>query len=198
MEEIKTNSLGQWRLVKSAKPKFDPRSEWTSSGGQARSSWVSDATDPEEARQAKASIPKMEGPARIRAISKLTAATQHRRNPNTGKLEFLLHRGMSTGEAGANVKQSNTQYPEGTQTSWTPKLEIAHRQAYYEEPRGKVVSAWVPEDALHSSMRQYSGPTSRMRALTSKEDEWIVNHLSTPHELHQITDAQNPRKISKP
>ncbi len=197
MEYLKTNKLGQWELIKSERPRFDPRSEWSSPSGEDRSTWLSDTSSPHEAEQAKQRIPRMEGEARNRALSKLTGSTEHRRNPASGKVEFLLHRGMSTGEAEKTTKDGNSLYSHGSRTSWTPNLDVAHRQAFYEEPRGKVVSAWVPEEALHTSMRQFSGPTSEIKALTRKEDEWIVSHGHSPHEVHQVSDAINPRKLPK-
>lgn len=195
MERLNINSLGQWSLEKTSKPKFDPRETWTSSAGRAMADWVSDESEPSAAAAAKASIPKMEGAARTRALSKLTASTQYRKNPNTGKLEFLLHRGMSTGEASTHIKEDSVAHPGETKTSWTPNIKVAHRQAYYEEPRGKVVSAWVPEEALHSSMRQYSGSTERHKVLARQEDEWIVNHPNSGMKLHNIINAIRPKDI---
>lgn len=195
MEKLNINHHGQWSLEKTSKPKFDPRETWSSPAGKAMADWVSDESDPASASAAKAKIPRMEGPARIRAISKLAASTQYRRNPDTGKLEFLLHRGMSNGEADTHVKDDVVAHPADTKTSWTPNIKVAHRQAYYEEPRGKVVSAWVPEDVLHSSMRQFSGPTDRHKALAREEDEWIVKHPSSGMLTHNIVEAVRPKDL---
>lgn len=195
MEKLSINRHGQWSLEKANKPKFDPRETWSSSAGKAIADWVSDESDPTAASAAKAQIPRMEGPARTRAISKLTASTEHRRNPNTGKLEFLLHRGMSMNEADTHIKGDLAAHPAGTRTSWTPNAKVAHRQAYYEEPRGQVVSAWVPEDALHSSMRQFSGPTKRHKALARQEDEWIVQHPTSGVVVKDLTAAIRPKDL---
>jgi hypothetical protein len=195
MERLNINRYGQWSLEKANKLKFDPRETWHSPAGKAMADWVSDESEPLAAATAKAQIPRMEGAARTRALSKLTAATQHRRNPNTGKLEFLLHRGMSTDEADTHIKDGSVAHPSGTRTSWTPNAKVAHRQAYYEEPKGKVISAWVPEDALHSSIRQYSGSTERHKILARQEDEWIVHHGSSGMALHGIVDGVRPKDL---
>ena len=195
MDKISYNQHGQWTLIKSAKPRFDPKSEWGSEAGKARSTWTADDTEPDAASAAKYSIPKMTGTARVRALSKLTGSTEHRRNPNTGKVEFLLHRGMSNDEASQNIANNSASYPHKTRTSWTPNASVAHRQAYYEEPRGKVVSAWIPEEHLHSSMRQYGSEDPNVRKLTSHEDEWIVEHPKSSIEVHGISDAVKPKKI---
>lgn len=194
METIHFNNLGQWTLHKS-KDRFDPTAEYDTPAGRARKDWTTNP-DPKVARDAKYKIPYMTGDARRRALSKLTASTEYRKNQDTGENEFLLHRGMSGQELGQHhdIDNSQVNYPEDTRTSWTTNKKVAHRQAHYEDVPGKVVSAWVPESSLISSLRQYGGPTDYDKKLTSTEDEWIVGH-DKPFEHHSINNSVNPRTI---
>ena len=195
MENVTFNNLGQWYLHKKRKEKFDPTAEYDTPAGKARKDWTTNP-DPDKAREAKNNIPRMEGDAKYRAISKLTASTEFRKNPETGDHEFLLHRGMSNAELDQHhdVNNSKVSYPKDVRTSWTTNKKIAHRQAYYEDEPGKVVSAWVPSKQLISSMKQYGGPTDYDKKLTNTEDEWIVNH-DNPFDHHEVNQSVNPRTI---
>jgi hypothetical protein len=184
--QIKKHDTGQWSLEKK-KPSFNPRAEQESDAGELRDQWVN--FDNEEARN---KIPRMEGAARVRSMSKLAGTTDYRRNPETNEVEFLMHRGMSTGELDTNHNQEggHTNYRPGTINGWTPNKSVAHDFGVYGhdgEP-GYVASAWVPESQLHSSMRQYGGKNKITQSMTRDEDEWLIDH-SAPMNHHEVIPA---------
>jgi hypothetical protein len=173
--------------------RFKPTKEWNTPAGIAREAWVYDASSPIEANNAKYSIPKMEGAPRIRAISSLSSISLYRRINNS--IHFLLYRGMSINEASLNITNNFTFYPLNTLLSFSPIPKVAHRQAYYEEPKGIVIAAWIPISSLYSSLKQYSSPIPRIRKLLKQEDEWLVLH-SSPIEVYTIIPAISPRKLT--
>ena len=107
----------------------------------------------------------MSGPARFRALHKLSAQTKTRVGQD-GKREFLLHRGVDPDAEAAEVldPKAGTVTHE-TVSSWTPHYEIAHqfaRDYAHNAPKkeGKgyrptVLSAWVHEDSVHNVPRQW-------------------------------------------
>jgi 8-oxo-dGTP pyrophosphatase MutT (NUDIX family) len=142
--------------------------------------------------------------ARSRALLKLHARTQVRKNPKSGEKEFLLHRGMNSMEHDSILSAGGT----SDKTSWTPDLKIAQSFADdysdtdpemiadYEKEYGKklspnfpkVVSAWIPEKQIHNF------PVYNLRNasdVATNEQEIIVH----PHSLNFHTPP--PLKIVK-
>lgn len=131
---------------------------------------------------------------------KLSSQTKVRRAKD-GKREFLLHRGMSSGEY--DKSGGGTTHP--THTSWTPKLGIAHSRAEdpsHPEP-GRVASAWVHERNIHHVPNQLgdvgTGPLGG-KPFRGKNDfraeyEVIVgpNHNSTPASRGDIDTETDSR-----
>lgn len=183
MEKLRFHINGQWSLEK-AVPKFDPKKEWGSTADAARREWAHKGRGREK-------IPRMEGDVRTRAVAKLSGRTQWRRGKDG--LEFLLHRGMSSEELRDNHKDDTVRYNEDSKTSWTPNEKLAHRFAHTEMGnKGKVVSAWVPQEHLHSSMRQYGAGDPEM---LREEDEWIVSH-EKPFDHHSVSEPKHPREFN--
>ena len=184
-ETVKLSKNGQWSLEKK-KPSFNPREARLEDGAEMRDGWTTG-----ESEHSRQNMPRMEGSARQRAISKLTGSTKYRRNPETNALEFLMHRGMSQKELDANHRDGSTRYLESDKNGWTPKINVAHDFGVHGHEGGKnghVVSAWIPESQLHSSMRQYGGKSTADQNLVSSEDEWIVDH-SKPFSHHGVVPA---------
>jgi GNAT superfamily N-acetyltransferase len=98
-------------------------------------------------------IPRLEGPARERALHRLHGATQVRRNAQ-GEREFLLHRGLGARELAAGRKRgsSDTHFRSEHHTSWSPHEDVAHSFAedkHIPENLHYIVSAWVKESDIH-------------------------------------------------
>jgi len=149
-------------------------------------------------QEARDAIPKMEGAARTRAISRLAGDTQYRRNPHTNQVEFLMHRGVSADELSDNhnLKSNKTNYNIDDKNGWTPKIHIAHDfgiHGHDDGQKGHVVSAWVPEDFLHSSLRQYGSDDPDTQKMLSDEDEWIIHHKEPMH--HESVVPADKNKI---
>ncbi len=126
----------------------------------------------------RAAVPYMQGPARVRALHTLSAKTAARINPETGRREFLLHRGVSPEEHRFMTERGGpgaVDHP-AELSSWTPRWSTAKNFAgqYSEGYREHVVSAWVPEDAIHSVPKQYGD-------------------LDTPSDLYQEEDQVKPK-----
>lgn len=188
-EAVSLNKNGQWSIetLEKKKPAFNPREEQGTAASELRDRWVN--FDDDSARQ---KIPRMEGSARTRSMSKLAGGTDYRRNPETNEVEFLMHRGMSSGELDNhhNKDKGHTNYRSDSINGWTPSKSVAHDFGTYGgdgEP-GHVASAWVPESQLHSSMRQYGGKDSDTQKMTRDEDEWLVNHKN-PMQHHEVVLA---------
>jgi len=119
-------------------------------------------------------LPRLEGPARQRALLKLHSQTESRRNPTTGEREFLLHRGQTMrdiNEGGLHGLSSFTPDPRRAimfndeavsaikhdPESFLPHGHplIARKKAGtttdkdFENEFGKIYSAWVPESQIH-------------------------------------------------
>jgi len=189
-EAVLMNKHGQWAIepLEKKKPAFNPRKEQESDAAELRDRWIN--FDDGEARQ---KIPRMEGSARTRSMSKLAGSTDYRRNHETNEVEFLMHRGMSQGEHDThhNHDKGHTNYKEDTINGWTPNKSVAHDFGVHggePDEKGHVASAWVPESQLHSSMKQYGGKDPSTQKMTRDEDEWLVNHES-PMQHHEIAPA---------
>lgn len=90
-------------------------------------------------------MPEMDPHAKMRALNKLSAKTKVRKNPKTGKREFLLHRGMGQDEYRASRPNKKViSNPE--RTSWTPYPKEA--KEFAGKYSGPHVSAWIGEDNI--------------------------------------------------
>lgn len=150
--------------------------------------WFDDAGNGREA------LPEMDTNTRFRALHHLHGATTVRRNPQTQEREFLLHRGVRTGEVdlSSNVIQS------AQKSSWTPKLDIAQG---FGRHRGGTVSAWVPESAISLVPKQLgrvrtfdpiSGKDRPGRFEMAPEYEVITHPGSFP--IHSFAKAEDLNK----
>lgn len=163
------------RLAKGSARKLAPYNP--KPGNSTSKEWVREVSNREN-------LPRHEGPVRFRAINRLFAQTQHRRNPNTGDLEFLLHRGMSVVEHGAHHAGKIDK-----KTSWSTRPDIAHNFAVdysddeYDQD-GSVVSAWIPAKQMHhfAFMEGHDPDVREMR----DEGEVIVN----PHNIYDNIHAE--------
>ena len=189
-EAVSLNKHGQWSLnepLEKKKPAFNPRKEQESDAAGLRDKWIN--FDDDSARQ---KMPRMEGSARTRSMSKLAGSTDYRRNSETNEVEFLMHRGMSQGEHDNhhNHETGHTDYGKDAINGWTPNKSVAHDFGMYggDGEAGHVASAWVPESQLHSSMRQYGGKDSITQKMTRDEDEWLISH-NNPIQHHEVVPA---------
>lgn len=188
-EAVSMNKHGQWSIepLEKKKPAFNPRGEQETAAAELRDRWIN--FDDGEARQ---KIPRMEGSARTRSMSKLAGSTDYRRNPESNEVEFLMHRGMSSGELDMhhNKDKGHTNYKKDTINGWTPNKSVAHDFGVHggDGDPGHVTSAWVPESQLHSSMRQYGGKDDMTQKMTHDEDEWLVSH-NNPMQHHEVNPA---------
>jgi hypothetical protein len=135
-------------------------------------------------------IPRQEGNVRQRGFHKLHGLTDVKTHPETGERMLLLHRGMGEDEFGGLMDSGfDKQYT----SSWTPKLSIAQEQA--DNNKGLVLSSWIPESQIQSSLSAY-GETEESRSkfidpessMTQEEHEIIVN----PHQLDIHDEFQKP------
>lgn len=135
-------------------------------------------------------IPRQEGNVRQRGLHKLHGLTDVKTHPETGERMFLLHRGMGEDEFGGLMDSGfDKQYT----SSWTPKLNIAQEQA--DNNKGLVLSSWIPESQIQSSLPAY-GESEESRSkfidpessMTQEEHEIIVN----PHQLDIHDEFQKP------
>lgn len=104
-------------------------------------------------------IPSMYGHQRTRALNKIFAQTEQRRNPKTQKIEVKLYRGMHTDEAAGAISKDGKTINHTKSSSWSTEPHFpasaafdASEDAYYNakddkrpgEGGGKLISAWVP------------------------------------------------------
>jgi hypothetical protein len=149
-------------------------------------------------------IPRLEENGRQRALNKLARLTEVRRDPETGKRLFLLHRGMSSVEKG-NSLQGN-KHIEMDRKSWTPRHAIAHsfsRRYNEENSNHKPVSAWIHEDDIHSYLPQvgevadkviFGGTQIKFPNSLAGEHEVIVDH--TRHALIASDFLVSPKDVN--
>lgn len=150
-----------------------------------------------ESASARENIPEMDPNAKGRALHKLHAKTQVRKNPNTNQREFLLHRAMSGQEFLNNSTNGNMNHEYGM-SSWTPHFEAAN--AHAEANNNKhVVSAWVPESHIHYVVPQI-GEQHTKRPFTSSSYAWEHEVIVKPHhnsQIHQDEVRKSERDILK-
>lgn len=149
-------------------------------------------TDWQKNRGDRNSIPKLDENGRQRALMRLGRLTEVRRDPETGKRLFLLHRGMGEEERGSSIGQGHHMQLE--RKSWTPRKSIADSfarryseesgQKIHDAKKSKAVSAWIHEDDIHSYLPQ-TGSVGDKASFNSQikfpndymaEHEVIVDH----------------------
>lgn len=184
MEKLSFSPLGQWTLHKS----------WTTQQKhQMVFGWGENGD-----RESLDETPPAEGPLREKMLQHLQSSTSHRVN-NKGEREYLLHRASATKDDRHNKER----------TSWTTNHNFALQWASIQRPSPsfdtpeeleemqkygkdwKVMSAWVPEQYIHSFL-----PTVQQEMDTDKahESEAIV----MPHDVkvhRQVQGAELNRKI---
>lgn len=126
-------------------------------------------------------LPRHEDSIRTRGIAKLFGATSHRRNPKTGELEFLLHRGASNEELENHLNNTAGEQ----RTSWTPDVRVAKNFATHY--KGKVLSAWIPEKHIHN-LPYMEGHDRNPNFICMREElEVVVN----PHDIRENIEDYN-------
>jgi hypothetical protein len=172
-ESLTFNNCGQWELHKSE-------------------DWMvhSDFEDRDE-------MPEMKGNSRDAALKDLKAKTKTRMNKETGKAEFLLHRGVGEQEAWAHDDNSIDDV-----TSWTPHHHIAHEfSRHYNNTdapsthKDRTMSAWVPEDQVHSipihGMNPYHDFYDKLRT----EHEVVVKPHKFSYASNKERDAAHAASV---
>lgn len=142
-----------------------------------------------ELQSVRDALEPMDGALRMRALHRLHARTQTRRNPHTGEREFLLHRGMSNKEL---RRWNNGAVAPYDKTSWTPDPDIAEGFARqygddYDEDHN-LVTSWVPESAIHAIPR-HTGSGKKGPHYWESEYEVLVkpfqfNRQMSPQKMH--------------
>lgn len=163
-ESLTFNNLGQWDLQKS--------DDWMVHG---------DFSD-------RDFMPKMKGEHRDAALADLKSKTQVRQNKDTGKTEYLLHRGVGEQEAWAHDDNDISD-----NTSWTPHHHVAHdfsrkynssdsRKAHQD----RTLSAWVPEEHIHAIPAHNLDPKHDFYDKLKGEHEVVVS----PHSFNYATPTE--------
>lgn len=161
------------------------------------------------AREQRSALPEIKGNERIRALHKLSAQTKTRRNPTTGEREFLLHRGASGDELKSWVKHGYVLHDK--HTSWTPHLGTAqHFSMHYSKPfpdsmtdeghKENVVSAWIPESAVHHIPMQFGTIHGRGPNRFAHEYEVVIkpNHgsqIAHPDDLNDVSNKTLAERV---
>jgi len=176
-EFLKFNKSGQWSLEKGAMRRLAPMTPSAVSSYGRQLPIVQDWTmrnkgNVRREQIKREQIPKLEGPARIRGLHKLSSMTQSRINPNTKEREFLLHRGASQDEINAHKVGKID-----TRTSWSPLKDTA--EDFAEGHNGSIMSAWIPEKYVHH-IPNAIGHDKTPHEQFKNEHEVIVS----PHELN--------------
>ena len=176
---------------------FDPNEDVTHASRHSTQQWQF-----ERDQRHRALIPRMEGAARSRALHKLSGATKTKLEG--GKRLFLLHRGMGLEEHNTTVYAAPgfkggaamaQRVSPASPTSWTPREDLANNFANpYTHKPGKMVSAWVHEDDIHSIPKQFGDPMSvptKSKNFLHNEHEVIVRpkHGSV---VEQVKDPIRP------
>jgi hypothetical protein len=163
-ESLTFNRLGQWDLQKS--------DDWMVHGDYEDRDFM----------------PKMKGEDRTKALENLKSETQHRTNKNTGKTEYLLHRGVGEQEAWAHDDGDIDD-----NTSWTPHHHVAHEfSRHYNSTDGakqhkeRTLSAWVPEEHIHAVPAHNIDPNHEFHDKLKSEHEVVV----APHKFNYATPEE--------
>ncbi len=146
-------------------------------------------------------IHPMVGPERQRALMRLAASTQTRRGPD-GKVHFLLHRGMGEDERQA-ISKTPGKITHDDFSSWTPHPPVARKFARDYAEGGstpEVVSAWIPEDAIHSVPSMY-GEMSEYPDRDEQPKGQGPNKYRNEHEIvvapHSSDETPTPQSSTK-
>lgn len=96
---------------------------------------------------------------KMRGVLKAASRTKYRRNPETGEMELMLHRGMGSSEIQDRLAKQGKFIVDESMASMTPKREIADMFASgYSKPemygRGVAIAAWVPSSKIRAVPRQ--------------------------------------------
>ncbi len=197
-EYLKFAKNGQWVLEKGSRQRqmpFNPTKALSEPEKASIANWQHGALTGEkdvfgnpvkdQSAKYREEIPYMAPEVRKRALHKLTAKTKSRKNPETGDLEFLLHRGMSGKEKKKVVFADEVSHP--VRSSWTSDYDLAHHFATeaYGYSRGPV-SAWIPAKHIVSIPNQY-GNTPDTHLATSHPElapkKIGKNHFNNEHEV---------------
>jgi len=127
-------------------------------------------------------LPRMEGAARLRALSWISKNTQHRMNPTTNQREYLLHRGIGPKERKAIGSGNSVTHEKSS--SWTPFAHVAERFGSKDRHRGGTLSAWVSENAIHTVPHQFGdvwggGERQGPNAFANEGEVVVAPHTST-------------------
>jgi 8-oxo-dGTP pyrophosphatase MutT (NUDIX family)/ribosomal protein S18 acetylase RimI-like enzyme len=163
-------------MEKSKLPKFDAR-KVPAEHRRAATNWVL-----HDRGATRETLPRLEGPARERALHKLGAATKTRFNPTTREREFLLHRGVSKEEAQSALQGQHVRHDK--MTSWTPDGATAAAFAKdYGESMGRgrkrqthKLSAWISESRIHHipSQMGYVKRTGAMASMPNRDEREVI------------------------
>ncbi len=124
---------------------------------------------------ARDAIPRLEGPARDRALHKLHAAASAVRRGPSGEREFLLHRTMGDNEAIAT--QKNGKITHDRNSSWTPDATALSGII-----GNHTVSAWIPESKIVTIPKQL-GRMNLWDGIRAKVLPGGSNEYSHEHEV---------------
>lgn len=154
---------------------------------------------PDHARPQRENVPYMQGPARARALIKLAAATQTRRG-SAGDVQYLLHRGMGRLEHESVLREPGFAQHEKDRSSWTPHHKIAKDFSLdynpYNRGTASVVSAWIPEGAIHSVPSQLGRlETGGARDYDTNDKIRGANNYADEHE---VVVAPHRSELAKP
>jgi len=170
-----------------ALPSYDPFQDLSPQGEQAVARWQV-ASDPDYQRRfredpTRENIPRMEGPARVRGLHKLSGKTQVKVHPD-GTRSFLMHRAMSPAEAQSAVGPAHVSHDR--KTSWTPIVGAPPGELYSilhnfkREYKGPITSAWIHQNDIHAMLPMWGAvhPRAEDNAQWAKENDF--SHSTKP------------------
>lgn len=172
-----------------AKMPFNPQTDVSEPQQNAIRQWTRNAIP--NARDFD--IKPMTGNMRQRALSRITAKTVTRKNPQSGENEYLMHRGMGPQEHSEAVKDNK--YHTWRRSSWSldPLIAESFPKELGENQQRKIVSAWIPESSIVHYPKMAGQPSSfdpskHTNALYGGEEEVIAEkqrpyQVATPEEL---------------
>jgi 8-oxo-dGTP pyrophosphatase MutT (NUDIX family) len=160
-------------------PAYNPDTALTPPEEEHVANWQAASDDKwtDANRPTRETIPRMEGPARVRGLHRMTGMTQVKMGPD-GKRSYLMHRAMSPTEAAGTVGDTHVKHD--TRTSWSPKSGPALGELYHvvqhfaKEYGGLTVSAWVPEDKIHAMLPMWG----RTHPHAVEQDQWTRENTS--------------------
>lgn len=160
-------------------PAYNPDTALTPHEEEHVANWQAASDDKwtDANRPTRDNIPRMEGPARVRGLHRMTGMTQVKMGPD-GKRSYLMHRAMSPTEAVGTVGDTHVKHD--TRTSWSPKSGPAPGELYHvvqhfaKEYGGPTVSAWVPEDKIHAMLPMWG----RTHPHAVELDQWTRENTS--------------------